>query len=192
MKIVKANEAAIKEAADILKRGGVVLSPTDTVYGLLADIASRKSVSKLFKIKERDLKKPVPVFVKNIKAAKELAEIDEAQEGFLKKCWPGKITIVLRRKKGKQFFGVDKETIGLRIPKYRILNKILGKVDFPLSGTSANISGLPSSNKISEILKQFEGKKWQPDFVLDAGNLKENNPSKIVDLTKGEMRILRK
>jgi len=194
----------VKTATRLIQQGKVIVCPTDTVYGLMADATNRQAIRKLFKIKKRQKNKPVPIFVKDLKMAKEFAKIDAKQERFLKSAWPGKITAVLKRKQTKtKLYGVDKKTIGLRIPRYGLVNELLQKTNKPLSGTSANISGEPASTRIKEVIKQFtpvrdksltgfKEQKWQPDLIIDAGNLKSSRPSGIVDLTGIEPKILRK
>lgn len=204
MRILKVNSKnfnkIIKDTINYIKQGKVVICPTDTVYGLLADATNEKAVRKLLKIKKRRTQKPIPIFVKDLKMAKKLAYINKNQEKFLKKVWPGKVTVVLRRRKDcklpKILFG-NKKTIGLRIPKYKIINQLLLIINLPLTGTSANISGKPASTKIKEVMKQFEKQPptknggGQPDLIIDAGNLKPSRPSTVIDLTKG-FKILRK
>lgn len=184
----------IEKVLAIFKKGGVIICPTDTVYGLVADAVNKKAVEKIFKIKKRDNKKAIPIFVKDIKAAKKLAFIDKKQEKILNKYWPGKFTFILERKQDcglpKILFG-DKKTIALRIPDYKLVKDLLKKLKKPLTGTSANISGKPASTKIREVLKQFEKNKIKPDLIIDAGNLPKNRPSKVIDLTKGEPKVLR-
>jgi L-threonylcarbamoyladenylate synthase len=182
----------IKKVIKFIKQGKVIVSPTDTVYGLICDATNKKAVEKLFKIKKRKPRKPIPIFIKDIKTAKRLAFINKNQENFLAKAWPGKITVVLKRRKGKKLYGVDKKTIGLRIPNYRFLNILLKKLNRPLTGTSANVSGKSPSGKIKEVLKQFENQKIKPDLILDKGNLKPSKPSTLIDLTGSKMKILRK
>ena len=184
----------INQIVKELKKGKVIVCPTDTVYGLIADATNKKAVEKVFKIKKRPKNKPLPIFVKDIKMAKKLAKINEEQEKFLKKVWPGKVTVVLKAKssiKKLKIFGVDKRTIALRVPNHKLILNLLRKMNKPLTGTSANISGQPASTKIKEILKQFKNQKPQPDLIIDAGNLPKSKPSIIVDLTTLPIKILR-
>ncbi len=186
----------IEKAIKSIKKGEVMVFPTDTVYGLVADATNKKAVEKLFEIKRRNLKKPIPIFVRDIEMAKKLAQIDKKQEKFLKGIWPGKVTAVLLRPSGGgargKIYGLDKKTIALRIPNYRFLNILLGKSNRPLTGTSANISGKPASTKIKEIISQFKNQKYQPDLIIDAGNLPRSRPSRVINLTGIKPKILRK
>ena len=171
-------------------KGRIIICPTDTVYGLICSALDKKAVNNVFKIKKRPKNKYLPIFVKDIKQVKKIAEVDKSQEKFLKKIWPGKVTVILKRKKAK-IYGVSKNTIALRIPKYEFLNEILKKTNIPLVGTSANISGNPPSTKIKEVLKQFEDKEILPDLIIDVGNLKKSKSSTIIDSTKKKIKIIR-
>ena len=189
MKIVKIKKQnlnkVVQEVVKSIKDGQVIVCPTDTVYGLIDDATNKKAVSKLFKIKKRPTKKSIPIFVKDIKMAKRFAKINKKQEGFLRKVWPGAVTAVLKSKKGK-------DTTGIRIPNYKLILILINKLNLPLAETSANMSGKPASTKIKEVLKQFKNQKYQPDLVLDAGNLKKSRPSTVIDLTVLPPKILRR
>jgi L-threonylcarbamoyladenylate synthase len=190
--IPKDLKSALKQAVLIIKKRGVVVYPTDTVYGLIADAENYIAVEKVFKVKKRKFGKPLPVFVKNINMAKRLAHIDKVQEKILKKFWPGGLTAVLKARPlrfPKGILSKDKK-IGLRVPDYKLLNLLLEKTNRPLVATSANISGQKASGKILEVLKQFKYKKNKPDLVVSAGNLKPSVSSTVVDLTNFE--IIRK
>ncbi len=194
MKVVKQSQNAAAKAAGFLKNGGVIICPTDTVYGFLADASNKKAVGKIYKIKKRPTSKPLPVFVKDMKMARQLAEIDGRQAKILKKFWPGKYTFILKRKSdvGRPIalYGVDKHTIALRIPKYSFLNSVLKKVNRPLAQTSVNISAKAPLNTIDQIISTF-GKNKLVDLVINAGSLKNVKPSKIIDLRSSSTKIVR-
>jgi len=204
MEVARLTQKAVNKAARIIKNGGVVIFPTDTVYGFLADAANKKAVEKIFKLKKRSRQKPLPVFVRDFKMAKDLAVIDKNQEKILKRYWftptpkfqrnlwcGGKYTFVLKRKYKTKLYGVAKDTIALRIPKYNFLNNLLDKINKPLVQTSVNISGQPTLTKIRDIINQF-GRTGLPMLIIDAGNLPKRKPSVIIDLTKDKEQILRK
>ena len=176
-----------REVVSFLKKEKVVLFPTDTLYALLANAFSKKAIDKVYKIKKREIKKPLPIFIKNIEMAKKLAEILPEQENLLKNFWPGKITVILKKKKNLKIYGTQKESIALRVPKYPLLNEILKEINFPLSGTSANISGKKPKN-FKEILNQFE--KEKPDLAVFGGEI-FRKPSLILDLREEHPSILR-
>jgi L-threonylcarbamoyladenylate synthase len=181
----------LKMLVKFIREGKVLVFPTDTVYGLICDAMNKKAVKMLFKIKKRQKGKPVPIFVKDIKMAKKLAIIHKSQERFLKKIWPGKVTVVLKAKNKKFPQGIIyKNKIGIRIPNYTLLNDLLKQIKAPLAQTSANISGRPTPAIIKGILKQFQNKKYQPDLIVDAGKLSKK-PSVVLDLTQDPPKILR-
>ncbi|MBM3250995.1 MAG: threonylcarbamoyl-AMP synthase [Candidatus Nealsonbacteria bacterium] len=184
----------IKEIIEVIKKGGVALCPTETVYGLLADATNDKAVERVFDLKKRPKNKAIAVFIKNIKEAKKLSFIDKQQEKFLKEIWPGKVTVILKRRPGcglsKKLFA-GKKAIGLRISSSKLVNDIIKRINKPLTTTSANISGKPASTKIKDVLKQFENQKIRPDLIVNLGNLPESRPSKVIDLTKKPYKVLR-
>ena len=176
MKIIKPD---IKIAVRAIKEGDVLICPTDTVYGLVCLASDKKAVERLYKIKNRPRNKLIPVFVSDIKMAKKIAKIDSKQEKYLKKVWPGPVTVVFHYKKP-----------GIRIPNHKFVLSLIKRIG-PLAESSANISGKPASTKIKEVLRQFEGRKHQPDLAIDAGNLPKSKPSKVIDLTIWPPKILR-
>ena len=186
----------IKRALESRK---VLVLPTDTVYGLVCDSKDEQAVKKIFDIKKRPLNKSIGIFVKDIEMAKRVAQITKEQERLLRKKWPGKITFILKkiqsdnRCRSELISGLigTKETIGVRIPDCKSIRQLFEKIDFALAQTSANISGRPATTKISEVLKQFEGRKIQPDLIIDAGNLPESESSTVIDLTTKKPQVLR-
>lgn len=182
MEIIKPD---IKKSVEAIKEGKVLICPTDTVYGLICDANNKEAVERLYKIKKRPKNKPIPVFISDIKMAKEIAEINKEQEKFLKKVWPGATTCVLTMKGGGG-------TIGLRIPNHKWLLHLVEQLNGPLAETSANISGRPASTKIKEVLKQFTLSRVEgPDLAIDGGDLPPSKPSTVVDLRFSPPKILR-
>jgi L-threonylcarbamoyladenylate synthase len=195
MKIIKEkSKEAIKEAIKSIKNEEILVLATDTIYGLVADATSKKAVAKIFKIKNRQKSKPLPIFIRDINMAKNIAKIDKNRQEFLKEVWPGKITVVFKIKKGcnlsKNIFG-NKKTIGLRWPDYKFINVLISQIKRPLIGTSANISGEGNISEIKKIINQFKNRKYRPDLIIDAGNLKKCKASTVVDFTKEAPEILR-
>ncbi len=195
MRILKVNQKNLKEvietALQLIKEGKVIICPTDTVYGLICDATNMKAVKGLLKIKRRPKNKPIPIFVKNLKMAKKFAKIGKNQGKILKEVWPGKVIAVLKVKdRFPKGIVCQRGKIGLRIPKYKLLNKILNKFKGPLAQTSANLTGKLTPAAIEDILNQFENKKYQPDMAIDAGRL-SGKPSKVIDLTAQPFKVLR-
>ena len=182
----------LEEAIFVLKQGGVVVYPTDTLYGLGANALDESSIIKVFKIKNRPFHKPLPIIVKNMLWAKELSFIYSREEKILNSVWPGAVTAVLpKRNIIPAVLTSGQHSIGIRIPNYRFIDKLLGKFGYPLTSTSANISGQQPSNKISDIIDLFENSNFKPDLIINAGDLPESEPSTILDLTTDKPKILR-
>jgi len=184
-------QKVVEYAATVIKSGRVVISPTDTVYGLLADASNEKAIARLYKIKRRDFSRYLPIFVKNMAHARKLAVIKHKYEKLLEERWPGKFTFIFARKPASNIFGVEDEKIALRIPGYPFVNSLLETLNIPLTGTSANISGQRSSTKIDEVIAQFLNEKIKPDLIVNAGDLSDSRSSTIIDLSGKNINIIR-
>lgn len=188
----RSKEEIVKEAVKAIEKGRVIVSSTDTVYGLLADATNKKAVHKALLIKGREKGKPFPIFVRDIAMAKSLARVSSRQETILKKSWPGKITLVLESRGKLPKETGTKEYIGLRIPKHKLVQEILEQTKRPFIGTSANLAGKPSLSEGKAVIAQFQKRKHKPDMVFDAGKLPRSQVSKVIDITKTQPKILRK
>lgn len=186
------NMEVIDKTAEVIKNGGVVVFPTDTVYGLAADATNEEAIKKLFLIKKREIGKPISVIVKDINAARIYAAISKKVENIITKLLPGPYTIVLRIKERlPEILTSERETIGLRIPKCIFTELLSEKLNAPYTATSANISGRPATGNIEEIKKVFSVGEFLPDLIIDAGDLPASEESTIIDLTAEKIKILR-
>lgn len=199
MKILKINPenlrgslGAINKAVNTIRRGGVVVYPTDTVYGLGADATNEKAVQQIFNIKKRPANRPVPLIISDLEMAKRMAFLDKRIEETLLSVWPGPVTVLLQKKFNlPEIITANLKTIGLRIPDYKIAHYFVVQCGVPITATSANISGQSLSNKIEEVLSQFKNMPHVPDLVLDAGDLNFSEPSTILDLSNGKPTVIR-
>jgi len=192
MKIIKINpnkpqKKVIEKAAEIVKLGGVIIYPTDTCYGLGADITNPIAVKKIYEIKNRE-KKALSMIVKDISQIEKYAELDDLRKKFLKKYLPGAVTVVLLN---IDYKNIKMNTLAFRIPNYEITRQLIQKLNSPLTTTSANLSGNEVCYSVEEILKQFKNKKNMPDLILDGGNLSKNLPSTVVDIISWPPKVLR-
>lgn len=192
MEVLNISKESIKKAILLIKKGGVVVFPSDTVYGLLCDATNKKAVDRLFKIKKRSKTRPIGVYAKDIKMVKTLAQFTKAPRALAKNFWPGALTLVLRAKQDLAGITTKHGTIGLRMPDSKLIFTFFKKINYPLAQTSANVSRKPSTTKIGEVLRYFEKQKTKPGLVLDGGDLKKARPSTVVDLTKKDPKILRR
>ncbi|MBI3335303.1 MAG: threonylcarbamoyl-AMP synthase [Candidatus Portnoybacteria bacterium] len=189
----KAELQSSKLIIDILKQGGVVAAPTDTVYGLLADATNSEAVEKIYKIKGRKGEKALPIFLYSLDWLGEFVEIKPQQKSFLEKVWPGKVTVILKLKEKTSLApnAISKEgSAAFRIPNHPLVIEILKEFKKPLTGTSANRSGMPPCLDAECIKKQLT--QLKPDFIIDIGKLPPRKPSTIVDLTKTPPQIVRR
>ncbi len=183
---------AVTEAVNMLKTGGVIVCPTDTVYGLMANACDCNAVEQIFKIKERPASKPLPIIARNIAWVKEIVLLPKKLEETLAEIWPGTATVILPRKKIiPKIVTAGSPNVGIRVPKHEVIDKILAKFGYPLTATSANISGEESTGNIKKVIASFKHKIWKPDLILDAGNLPKSEPSTILDLSTIRPKILR-
>lgn len=189
---LRASQYGIEKAAQTIRWGGVVVAPTDTVYGLLADATNPDAVKRVFRIKKRPETKPVPLIVRDIEMAKKIAHIDERLERILGMMWPGAVTVILQQKFSlPPLVTAGKNTIGLRLPDYKILHYLMEAVGKPLTATSANISGLEPTINVEEVVEQFRKEFYRPELILDSGELKFSEPSTVLDLSGDKPKIIR-
>jgi L-threonylcarbamoyladenylate synthase len=197
MKIIKINlqnpeTEIIQQAVDIVRRGGAIVYPTDTVYGLGVNALRVDAIERLFKIKKRPATKPVPILVQDIEMAKIIAFIDKKIERILEAIWPGAVTVILeKRRMVPEILTAHKRTIGLRIPDAKITQALMEQLEFPVTTTSANFSGEPSLFCAEDVIKVFGKAYPRPDLILDAGCLPPSSPSTVLDLTGSRPKILR-
>ncbi len=181
----KWKDSIIDEAVLILKKGGVVMHPTDTCYGLAVDVFNEEALQKLYSLKRMDMFKPVSIIVSSVQDAKRWGEVDVKAEDLMRRFWPGPYTFLVKRKSTLPMFfnkGIDK--VGLRNPYAPNVIRIVDKFGRPVSTTSANISGRPEAYDVSEFLGQIKGENnsVKPDLIIDVGLINENEPSTIYDV----------
>ncbi len=177
-----ADTAAIERAARILKEGGLVAVPTETVYGLAARADDPKAVARIYAAKSRPEINPLIVHVRDLDQARELADFDVVDAEMLaKRCWPGPLTLVLPLKRGANLapaVTAGLPTVAIRVPEHPVIRELLAKVPFPLAAPSANRSGYVSPTHPSHVRATLDR---QVELVLDGGDAcKEGLESTIV------------
>ena len=187
-------EQIVKEVVQTLKRGGLIVFPSDTVYGFLTDATSDKAVKKLISFKNRPAGKPISVFVDSFFMLHSLVKVDAFQEKVLKEILPGPFTVILPSKgKVSPLIESEKKTLGVRLPAYDLIINVVKAFGKPITATSANISGKGPHWSVEAFLNTLsEKKKSQLDLIVDAGKLPFRKPSTVVDLTSPDIKILRK
>lgn len=194
MKVIKIkNKNAVIQAVAFLKRGRLVILPTETMYGAMVDATNKKAVKKLIKFKNRPFGKPFSIAVKDTKMAKRYVFLNEKAKSLYEKYLPGPLTVV-SKSKGKVAKGVESENgnLGIRIPDYKFVLNIIKKFGKPITATSANASYKKRPYKISDILDNIsEKQKSLIDLIIDAGQLPYNEPSTVIDTTYYDSTVLR-
>lgn len=186
----KPKPTIIEKALEILKRGGLVIYPTDTAYGLGANAFDEKAVRKVYEVKGRDFSKPTHIVVRDWKMIEELCFVNDLAKKLYDKFLPGPLTIILPKKKiVPDILTAGLKTIGVRIPNNHITIQLSNHIPFPYTTPSANKSGGKTPYSIEDVKKELDISKV--DLILDAGKLPSTPPSTIVDLSRKLPKILR-
>lgn len=186
---LSANEpTAIRQAVAVLRDGGTVAFPTDTVYGLAADAFSEAAIQKLFEIKERQPNQAIAVLIGDADHLEQLAEdISPSALALARKHWPGALTVIVPRKAGVPEILSPTPTLGVRMPDHPVALALL-RATGPLAVTSANLSGHENTTTAGEVLAQLSGRF---DLLLDGGTTPGGVPSTVVDMTGERPVVLR-
>jgi len=180
----------IRFAADIIRRGGLVAFPTETVYGLGADALNPKAVLALFEAKKRPLDNPPIVHVGKIEDVYALVEeVPEKAQRLMEVFWPGPLTLIFKRSKlvpDVTVAGLD--TVAIRMPGHNVALALIRESNCPIAAPSANLAGRPSPTTAQHVLDDLAGRI---DAVLDAGPTKIGVESTVLDITVDPPQILR-
>ncbi len=182
-------EKKLKKAAEIIQKGGLVVFPTETVYGLGANALDREAVIKIFEAKGRPLDNPLIVHVSEMRMVKAIAEMNEVAEKLAKKFFPGPITLVVDKKEiipPEVTAGL--KTVAIRMPSHPIALKLIEVSGVPIAAPSANLAGKPSPTKAEHVIDDLYGKV---DLIIDGGETKIGVESTVVDTTVHPVEILR-
>jgi len=184
---VSCNSQGIAEAVKTLENGGVVVFPTDTVYGVGCDPYNENAVKKIYKIKRRDASKLLPVLGYSFKDLSNIVEFSEKSKKIAEKFWPGPVTLLLKIKDEKIIKSLNlDDKIAVRVPNNKCLLDLLEKCKL-IVGTSANVSGTKSFNDSKECLSNFTGY----DVFIDGGKIESRGESTLIEINE-ELKIIRK
>ncbi|MBU5690070.1 MAG: L-threonylcarbamoyladenylate synthase [Candidatus Aenigmatarchaeota archaeon] len=180
----------INKAIRILNSGGVIVYPTETVYGLGADATNKNAVKKIFDIKRRDKFKPVLIAFSGVEMAKKYVWWNKYADKLASKFLPGPLSLVLSIKDDS----IDENIyqggikVGIRIPKNEFVLKLITNFNRPITSTSANLSGENPPTKVEDIDKEVKDKV---DLVIDKGPCEIGKPSTIVDVSSYPPKLIR-
>jgi L-threonylcarbamoyladenylate synthase len=194
-RVIKVNlnriEAAkIKEIAEVLKKEGVIVYPTDTFYGLGASCFSERAIKKVYRLKGRSLSKPLSLLVSGMDMVQDVTfDIPSLFFELAENFWPGPLTMVLKAaSRLPNLILGPKNSIGIRLPAILWLQELINEAGFPLTATSANISGEKEIAMPEKVMVIFCGKV---SLIADAGKTKGGLASTVLDLTSPRVKILR-
>ena len=181
----------VSQAAGIMRSGGIAAYPTDTVYGLGADVFNNGAVIKVFTAKKRPLSMPLPVLIAETSQLRELVEgIPATAKILMDKYWPGVLTIVFNRAPAFNSLALaDGDKIAVRLPGHPVTLRLIRELGRPMVGTSANLHNSPAALTAAEVKKQLGD---AVDFIIDGGPCPGGTESTIVDITMNPPIILRK
>lgn len=184
----------ISKVVAVLQNGGVVVFPTDTVYGLLCDATNEQAVEKLCRVKERPAGKAISIFVSDFEMAQQYIELTPEAERTLHTMLPGPYTVVLPSKhRVARALESEKGTLGIRIPRDERILELVRAFGKPVTATSANLASQPPHYSIESFEKQIGvHRRGQIDLVVNGGKLPYRKPSTVVDFTTGDIQVLRR
>ncbi len=194
MEIKKQEEINIKEIANKMEEGKVVVYPTETCYGLGCDATNQNAVDKVFAIKQRQKNKPVLVLVSDLDIIVDYIEWTPKLDELSQKYWPGALTAVVKlideHPFAKGVVGED-NTLAFRVTAHPLAGGISKAIKKPIVSTSANLAEQGNSYDIENIVSAFSDKESQPDIIIDAGQLSNESPSTIVKVDGDKLTTLR-
>ncbi|PIU82740.1 MAG: threonylcarbamoyl-AMP synthase [Elusimicrobia bacterium CG06_land_8_20_14_3_00_38_11] len=185
----KLNKRTLKEIANELKNGKTAVFPTDTIYGIGTNAFCLAGVKKLYKLKGRTDKKPLPILVDDISKIKNIVKkIPTGAAKLVKRFWPGPLTLVFETNELGCILTGGRKNIAVRIPDNEVLLSIIKEMTCPLIGTSANISGKKVCRHVSDLDKKI---LKNVDIIIDGGIVKWGKPSTVLDVSKFPYIVLR-
>lgn len=183
------DEHLLQRAATLVRSGGMIVYPTETLYGIGADATNPGAVKRVAEAKKRKEKKPILVLVDSVEMMAPLVEtVPLAARILIQEYWPGPLTLVFNAS-GRVPSEITQggTTIGIRIPSSRLCLRLLAHLGAPLTSTSANLSGEAPARTVKEIQNELQG----VDLFIDAGELPGSLPSTVVDVSGRSPRLLR-
>lgn len=184
------DEEELEECVNVIKNGGIIIFPTDTVYGIGCNVWNEEAIKKIFAIKNRNYHKPINVLCSGMQEIQKLVlELKPKEKEIINTYMPGACTLIANKKKEiSDLLTAGLNTVGVRIPSNEIAIELIKKCGFPLVATSTNISGEHDMVEIEEILTEFKDKV---DIIIDGGKSEIGVPSTIVQVENDQIKVLR-
>jgi L-threonylcarbamoyladenylate synthase len=189
------SDNAAENAAKALRNNQIICFATETVYALACNASSDIAVANLYKIKERDTKKPIAVFAKDLTTAQKFLNFNPVENKIAQSFMPGMITLILDKKTTSDqeilvsaLLNNNESNLGLRIPNHQFCSKLLTTFDGIIAATSANISHQESATDAAQVKKYFENKI---DLIIDGGVCQRKMPSTVLKVNGDQINIIR-
>lgn len=177
----------LNNICDVLKEGKLVVYPTDTIYGIAANVNDLNAIKKVYEVKQRDYNKPISICLHDVHQLKKLVNVNNKVLSIVNNLLPGPYTLLLKKKDNvSKLLTANTDIVGIRIPDNKV-SHILTK-NFPITSTSANLSNHSTPNNINEIKKQL---KDNITTYIDCGIISDNTPSTIINLTGRYPKVIR-
>lgn len=179
----------VEKICSVLKEGGLVITPTDTIYGIMGDATNVSAINKLFDVKKRAYSKPLILLMDSYEMIEDYtSDISDIEKEYINKFFPGLVTIILKKnEKINDLITAGMDTVGIRIPDNKDLREIIKRLGRPIFSTSANVSNeavITNINMISDDLKK------QIDYIYDGGEVNDV-ASTIIKFDNNNLKILR-
>jgi len=193
----KDQKAAVERAVQVLRQGGVIVFPTETSYGLGCDPRNLAALGKIYRIKERSTSKALPLVSCSIEQVREIFDVPKVVEELANKYWPGPLTILLEPKDMslRRQMPVFKDGLSaIRVSSHPFVQSLACSYNFPITATSANMTGMAGPYSMNDLLKVYEplDASKQPDLIIDGGDLPYNPASTIVKVDQsGKIEVVR-
>ncbi|MCL4492684.1 MAG: L-threonylcarbamoyladenylate synthase [Nitrospirae bacterium] len=191
LKLTRENlEEALYRSSAVLERGGIIAYPTETFYGLGVKYDIEPALRKLYFVKQRPKEKAMPLIIGSVERLSLLTDfMSDAARELIRRFWPGPLTIIFEARRGLSEYIVSGNRVAVRIPGESFALELARVSGFPITATSANISGMPPADSVQMVQDYFDGSL---DLIIDAGKTAGVLPSTIVDATGGELKLLRR
>ena len=183
--LISDHELALQQAKKCILSGGILIYPTDTLYGIGCNALSKKAVAKIYKMKKREAGKPLSVIMADLKMMRDYCEISPAQAKILLSLLPGPYTFILKLK--KPLPASPTLEIGIRVPEHIFMRQISKELSLPIVTTSANLSGKKHAASVKQLDRAISK---SADLIIDGGKCIHGKPSTVIDLIR--MKIVRK
>ncbi len=185
---VRPERERLVEAVEVLRGGGLVAFPTETVYGLGAPIGRIDAVARIFKVKGRPPDNPLIVHIASMEQLLEVAVVEDQKLEKLASIWPGPVTVVLKRRRVPDSVTAGRDTVAVRMPAHPVALALINALGEPIAAPSANKAGKPSPTTAQHVVEDLDG---EVDLVIDGGEAFFGVESTILDLTREPPTLLR-